>query len=76
MARQKGNAPPTMLRLSTLNQQLATSPMRLTRDEIILVVGIVIALVTGVVIKHYRAERRAAAAVATAGAEPTTRSQR
>lgn len=50
--------------------------MRLTRDEIILLVGIVIALVAGVVVKHYRAERRAAAEAATAEAEPSTRSQR
>lgn len=47
--------------------------MRLTRDEILLLVGIVIALVAGVIVKHYRAEWRAAAAV-EAGAK--TSSQR
>lgn len=36
--------------------------MRLTRDEIILITGILIALVTGAVVKHYRSQRRVEAA--------------
>jgi hypothetical protein len=35
--------------------------MRLTRDEIILVTGILAALVTGAIVKHYRETERVAA---------------
>lgn len=43
--------------------------MRLTRDEIILVTGLLITLVIGAVVKNYRAERREAAVAVTATAE-------
>ena len=46
--------------------------MRLTRDEILLIAGILITLVIGAAVKNYRAERREAAAVAENGAHTTS----
>jgi hypothetical protein len=43
--------------------------MRLTRDEIILVTSIILALVTGAIVKNCRAQRRLATPAAAIPAE-------